>query len=132
MANEIQVNVALMVNKSRLQYTQTPGSLLFDMAGTKSVGGAVAVSTTAAGTALALGDLSASTVGYAYFRNTSSTAAEHIAIGVQVSGTFYPLVGLRAGEVAVFRLNTDLATAQTVYVKSASGTPVLQYWIAEK
>jgi hypothetical protein len=132
MANEIQVTVAMQVNKGYLQHSQVPGTQLYTMTGTKCDGGAQTVTTSHV--ALNIGSLSSSTVGWAYFRNTSTTNGEDIAIGVLVSSTFYPLVGLKPGEVALFRLNTDVATAQTPYVKAAAGTassPVLQYWIAE-
>ena len=129
MANEIQVTVAMQVNKGYLQHSQIPGTQLYTMTGTKCDGGAQVVSTSDA--ALNLGSLSSSTVGWGYFRNTSTTSGEDVAIGVRVSSTFYPLVGLKPGEVALFRLNTDVATAQAPYVKSASGSPILHYWIAE-
>jgi hypothetical protein len=129
MANEIQVTVAMQVNKGYLQHSQIPGTQLYNMTGTKCDGGAQVV-TTAHG-ALVIGSLTSSTVGWGYFRNTSVTSGEDIAIGVQVSSTFYPLVGLKPGEVALLRLNTDVATAQTPYVKSAAGSPILHYWIAE-
>ena len=56
---------------------------------------------------------------------------EDVAIGVLQGGNFHALVGLKPGEVAMFRLNTNVATAHVPYAKAAAGTPVLQYWIAE-
>jgi hypothetical protein len=129
MANEISVNVSMQVAKGYLQHQQVPGTISVTMTGTKCAGGAQALSTS--DEPIDLNELSASTVGWSYFRNTSTVTGEDIAIGIFQGGTFYPLVGLKPGEVAMFRLNTDVATAQAPYAKAAAGTPVLQYWIAE-
>lgn len=125
MANEIQVNVSLIVNKGSLQYSQVPGSLLFDMTGTTSAGGAAAATTTAA--AIDINTLTATTVGYAYFRNTDATNT--ILVGTGTSGSFVQFLELRPREVAVLRLASN-GSGTTPTMKSTAGTPVLQYWIA--
>lgn len=126
MANEIQVTVALQVTKGLLQYSQIPGTVLFDMSGTTSSAGAQAASTSAA--AIDINTLTATTVGWAYFRNTSSTAGESILIGTG-TGSFVPFMELKPREVAVLRLNSS-GTGTVPTFRSLAGTPVLQYWIA--
>lgn len=57
--------------------------------------------------------------GYAWFRNLDAT--NYVEIGVEVSAAFYPLVKLKAGEVAVLRL----ATA-TIFAKANTAAVNLQ------
>lgn len=129
MANEIQLTVAMQVTKGLLQYSQVPGTSLFDMAGTKSAGGAQTAAT-GNGVAIDIGTLTATTLGYAYFRNTSSVAGEVILIGTGTS-SFVPFLELQPREFAVFRFNST-GSGVTPTFKSSAGTPTLQYWIAEK
>ena len=69
-----------------------------------------------AGAALVIAAGVAAAGGWAWFRNLDAT--NYISIGVQVAGTFYPLVRLNAGEAAVFRLGviTPYALANTANV----------------
>lgn len=127
MSSEIQVTVGIQVNNGLLQHVQYPGTALFDMSGTGAVGGCVAATTTA--TALDLVPLTSSNLGYAYFRNTSSTAGQTIVIGTGTGGSFVPVIELRPSELALFRLNSTTATVPTI--KSSAGSPMLQYWIAQ-
>jgi hypothetical protein len=60
------------------------------------------------------------TLGVAYFRNRAP--ANFVQIGVDVDGTFYPLVRLNAGEGWAFRL----AQGITPYAKADTGAVVLQ------
>lgn len=129
MANEIQLTVAMQVTKGLLQYSQIPGTSLFDMSGTKSAGGAQTAAT-GNGVAIDLGTLTVTTLGYAYFRNTSSTAGEVILIGTGTS-SFVPFIELGPREFCVFRFNST-GSGVTPTFKSSAGTPTLQYWIAEK
>ena len=64
-------------------------------------------------TALVIASAVGAAGGWAWFRNLDTT--NYVSIGVQVSGTFYPLVRLNAGEAAVFRLGviTPYAYANT-------------------
>jgi hypothetical protein len=128
MANEIQVTLVLQVTKGLLQYSQIPGTALFDMTGTKSAGGAQAAAT-GNGVAIDLNTLTATTVGYAYFRNTSSTAGENIQIGTGTT-SFVPFMELKPREMAVLRINSSGSGTVPTF-RSLAGTPVLQYWIAE-
>lgn len=127
MANEITVNVSLQVSKGYLGHSQVPGSISVDMAGSKAAGGAQAAAT-GNGVAIDVGTLTSTTQGYAYFRNTSSSAGENIIIGTGTT-SFVGFVELKPSETAVLRLCSTNAT--TITFKSTSGTPVLQYWIAE-
>ena len=129
MANEISISMSMQVANGYLQHQQVPGTISVTMSGTKCAGGAQALSTSHE--AIGLNELTTADVGWSYFRNTSTVLGEDVAIGILQGGVFYPLVGLKPGEVAMFRLNTDVATAQAPYAKAAAGTPVLQYWIAE-
>lgn len=129
MASEIQLSVVMQVTKGLLQYSQVPGTGLFDMTGTKSAGGAQTAAT-GNGIAIDIGTLSVTTLGYAYFRNTSSTAGEVILIGTGTT-SFVPFLELQPREFAVFRFNST-GSGVTPTFKSSAGTPTLQYWIAEK
>lgn len=60
------------------------------------------------------------TLGVAHFRNRD--AANFVQIGVDVGGTFYPLVRLNAGESYVFRL----AQGITPYAKADTAAVVLE------
>ena len=130
MANEITVTVALQVNKSYLQHSQIPGSISIDMSGTRCAGGAQQIPN-GSHELIDINELTTSTQGWAYFRNTSSTAGQSIALGIEVSSTFCPVIEMKPGEVAMFRINKTVATARALYAKAAAGTPVVQYWIAE-
>jgi hypothetical protein len=129
MANEIQITTVMQVNKGLLSYSQIPGTALFDMTGTKSSGGAQAASVSATAVAIDLNTLTATTVGYSYFRNTSSTVGESILIGTG-TGTFVPFMELKPREMAVLRINSSGSGTVPTF-RSLLGTPVLQYWIAE-
>lgn len=128
MANEISVTVVLSVNKGLLSYTQNPGTMLFDMSGTRAAGGAQQAAT-GNGVAIDLGTLGSTDGGWMYLRNTSSVTGEIIQVGTGTT-SFAPFIELRPREVAVFRLNGQSGTTPTF--RSLAGTPVLQYWIAEK
>jgi len=58
--------------------------------------------------------------GWAWFRNLDTT--NYVEVGVQVSGTFYPLVRLNAGEAAVFRLGVI-----TPYARANTGSVYLEH-----
>jgi hypothetical protein len=59
------------------------------------------------------------TAGYAFFRNLDAT--NYVEIGVVVAATFYPLLKLKPGEVAVCRLATT-----TFYAKANTAAVNLQ------
>jgi len=129
MANEIQVTTVLQVTKGLLAYSQIPGTALFDMSGTRSAGGAQAASVSATAVAIDLTTLPVTTVGWAYFRNTSATAGESILIGTGTT-SFTPFMELKPREMAVLRINSSGSGTVPTF-RSLLGSPVLQYWIAE-
>lgn len=120
MADEITVNVKLSVTKGTLVQRFEPGALSFDMTGSVASGGVASIPTTAAGTALNMG--SVTTAGWTYLRNTD--ANNYVEVGVQVAGTFYPSVKLKAGEAGVVRLGTNAP-----YARANTAAVNLQYFI---
>jgi hypothetical protein len=129
MANEISITTVMSVTKGLLSHTQNPGTQLFDMNGTRAAGGAQAASTAATAVAIDLGTLGSTDGGWMYLRNTSVTGSEVILVGTGTT-SFVPFIELRPREIALFRLNGTSATVPTF--RSVVGSPVLQYWIAEK
>lgn len=120
MAGEITLNAKIAVIKGSLIQRFDPGTLSLDMSGTTGDGAIQSIPTTLAGTAL---DVSAlTTAGWSYFCNTDST--NYIEVGVQVSGTFYPFVKLKAGEACVLRLGTNAP-----YARANTLAAPLQYFI---
>lgn len=95
------------------------------MAGTTSAGGTQLTSATT--TAIELNGLVGTTLGWAYFRNTSTVGVIQIGSG---TSPFVPFMQLSPGEFSLVRLNCQ-TSAVVPTVKAFSGTPVLQYWIAE-
>lgn len=120
MADEITVNLRISVLKGNLTQRFDPGALSFDMTGSTGVGGVASIPTTAAGTALAVG--SVTTAGWCWFRNTDT--ANYIEVGVQVGGTFYPAMKLKAGEAGIFRLGTNAP-----YARANTAAANLHYFI---
>ena len=60
------------------------------------------------------------TLGMCYFRNRDPS--NFVEIGVDVGGTFYPLVRLNAGESCVFRLSQGIAP----YAQADTGNVILE------
>jgi hypothetical protein len=123
MASEITVQASLQVSKTYLAERKQPGQLTVDMAGTRYSANVQSVPTTAGGTALSIGS-NVGTAGWAFFRNTD--ANNYVQVGVQVSGTFYPLLTLKAGEYCVVRLATD-----TVYALANTAAVDLEFFVLE-
>lgn len=121
MANEITVTMRINVANGSLRHREEPGPIQVNQSGTTAAGGSQSIPTTAAGTAVSVG--SVSTLGYAYFRNVDTT--NFVEIGVQVGGTFYPLMRLNAGEAAI----TRLSQSTTVYARANNLAVNLQYYI---
>lgn len=120
MAGEITLTAKIAVLKGSLVQRFDPGTLTLDMSGTTGDGAIQSIPTTAAGTAL---DVSAlTTAGWSYFCNTDSTY--YIEVGVQVAGTFYPFMKLKAGEACVLRLGTNAP-----YARANTSAAPLQYFI---
>lgn len=128
MANEITISAFINVLKGNLSYAQNQGSIQFDMSGSRAVGGTATASSLATAVALPLSTVPNTALGWVYMKNTSSVAGEDIQIGTGTS-SFVPLLMLKPREIAVFRFNSSAATTPTF--RSTSGSPILQYWIAE-
>jgi hypothetical protein len=62
-------------------------------------------------------------MGYAFFRNIDAT--NYVEIGVQISTVFYAFAKLKAGEVAVVRMNQT----NPPYALANAAAVVLQYTI---
>ena len=123
MANEISISTRLLAKKSFLNVDHNVGTVTADLSGSTSAAGIVSIPTTAGGTALSLDGITTATMGYAFFRNIDAT--NYIEIGVQVGGTFYALVKLKAGEVALLRMNQT----NPPYALANTATVVLQFTI---
>ena len=123
MASEISISTRLYAKKSYLVVDHNPGTFAVTLSGSTSAGGIVSIPTTAGGTALSLDGITTATMGYAFFRNIDAT--NYIEIGVQVGGTFYALVKLKAGEVALLRMNQT----NPPYALANTATVVLQFTI---
>lgn len=108
MANEIYYTLGLQVVNGNLLLDINDLARTCDMAGTIIARDVKSVPTTAAGTALDLASIS--TQGFAHFINLDAT--NFIEIGVQVSGTFYPFVKLKAGEACLLPLGTSAPYAR--------------------
>lgn len=65
------------------------------------------------------------TLGWCYFRNRDAT--NYVSIGVDVAGTFYPLVKLKAGEGCMLRLDS----AATVYAQADTAAVLLERLIID-
>ena len=123
MASEISVTTRLYAKKSFLVVDNNVGTINADLSGSTSASGIVSIPTSAGGTALSLDGITTATMGYAFFRNIDAT--NYIEIGVQVGGTFYALVKLKAGEVALLRMNQTNAP----YARANGTAANLQYTI---
>lgn len=123
MASEISVTTRLYAKKTNLLIDHNVGTVSVDLSGSTAGAGVVSIPTTAAGTALSLDGITIATAGYSFFRNIDTT--NYVEIGVQVGGVFYALVKLKAGEVAVLRMNQTNAP----YARANTAAVSLQYTI---
>jgi len=115
MANEIQLSTSIKVANGNFAESITR-SLSVNQSNIGAAGGSQVVPTTSAGTAITISTLTA--FGFAVFQNLDAT--NFVQIGVQVSGTFYPLLKLFPGESNQLRLEpsaTPYARADTASVK---------------
>ena len=123
MANEIRVDNRLTVNNGSLSITRTPVKQI-NMSGSSYSSIVQSIATTAAGTAVTIGSAVA-TYGVALFVNLDIT--NYVQIGVQVTGTFYPLLKLKPGESALCRL----APSTTVYAVADTSAVKLETIVVE-
>ena len=101
MANEITVTTGISIAKGNLTRTIPVRTFQADMAGVRVITNSQAVGTTHE--ALVVGDLASA--GYCTITNLDGT--NYAELGVDVSGTFYPVVRVDAGKTAgPFRLSS--------------------------
>ena len=123
MASEISVTTRLYAKKSFLVVDNNVGTINADLSGSTSASGIVSIPTTAGGTALSLDGITTATMGYAFFRNIDAT--NYVEIGVQISTVFYAFAKLKAGEVAIVRMNQT----NPPYALANTAAVVLQFTI---
>ena len=108
MADEITIDARLRVTNGSFVEDRRVQALKADMTGTgldhhnQAIGFAAHEAVTV--------NADVGTEGWAYFTNLDLT--NFVQIGVDVAGTFYPLVKLLAGEMAMYRLATGTFHAQ--------------------
>ena len=125
MANEITVTGQLAYNNAALSIPQEILNFLptkFSIAGKNFVSGTMAVPTTAGGTAIPLGNLSAP--GWGMFVNLDS--ANYVELLTAVSGTKFPQ--LMAGEPALFRFDPSVTAPAAI---AHTATVLMAYLILE-
>lgn len=115
MANEITVRAVLSATKSFLKVAKDE-VVRIDMSGAAFADAVQNIGTTYEQIVI---PAEVATAGYAFFRNLDAT--NYVEIGVVVAATFYPLLKLKAGEVAVCRLATT-----TFYAKANTAAVNLQ------
>jgi hypothetical protein len=123
MANEITATAVLKVLKGNVDITRPMISKPFTMNGTAYGVDTVSVPTTSTGTALVTPS-AVGTGGWSYFVNIDTT--NYVEVGVQVSGTFYPVVKLKAGEFGMFRI-----AVLTLFARANTAAVELEHWIVE-
>lgn len=126
MANEITVTATLQyynTGKNLPQEVLTLQATSFNITNSNYVKGTKSFPTTAGGTAIPLGGVTAS-LGWAWFKNTDST--NYITLLSAVSGT--TLIRLLAGEACVFRFDPGV-TAPAILANTAA--VVVDYMILE-
>jgi hypothetical protein len=124
MADEIVASVSLTATKGNIKFQRAVSNQKSDMAGTNFSAGSWSAPTTAGGTAIPFNS-SVGSLGMAFFRNADAT--NYVEIGVVVSATFYPLLRLLPGEVALFRFSP----AVTPYALAHTGAVDLEFGIVE-
>jgi len=101
MAGTINLTCSLRVSNGGFTDGFAPGPVSVAETNIGVGGGSQSIPTTAGGTAIAgLGGLTA--LGYAALENLDAT--HFVTVGIVVSGTYYPVLKLKAREVAVLRL----------------------------
>lgn len=124
MANEITANVGLLATKGNLKVRETNESIQVSMSGSHHSANEQDIPTTAGGTALVIA-AGVATLGYAKFKNLDST--NYVTIGIVVSATYYPVVKLKATEIALLRLVPGV----TYYALANTATVTLEHVVIE-
>lgn len=118
MANEIRITGSLSVANGFLDQDIRPSQTSITQNSVGAGGGVFAATTTAA----AISTGTATTCGYAFFRNVSASGDAYL--GTLTGASFVQFATLKPGEYAIIRLGTNSPTA-----KSSTGTVNIQYLI---
>ena len=122
MANELKIE-ATITHSPAGTYEHSLGKLSFLDVITQTNTDFMAGTQIMSGSPVLLAELaSIGTGGICALKNLSTTTAEIISVGLSAS---YP-IKLLPGEFCIFRI------AAPLYAQTASGTPMLQYWIWEE
>lgn len=126
MANEITVTLNLNVQnpstgRGFAQSTRRSGQFTQNAVGVNDQ--TVSVPTTAAGTAYTFANLT--TYGVLFIENLDDT--NFVELGVQVAGTFYPLVRVNPGEFQYFRLSHGIS----LYLRADTAAVDVHYQLYE-
>ena len=121
--SDLMCNFTMQVDKGYLKWSRSVSTGVSITNAAPNVAGATQlIPTDAGGTALTLGNVA--TNGWAWFGNLSTTT-NWVEIGIQESGTFYPLLRINAGEYVPVRL----AQGITPYARANSSAVVLEKYI---
>lgn len=123
MADEITVIAGLRVTNGNLKVEHSTLQSTFTMSGDATSRNTQSIPTTAAGTALSIA-AAVGTAGFSFFRNLDAT--NFVEIGVQVGGTFYPVIKLKAGEYGVCRFSV-----LTLYARADTAAVLLDFSMVE-
>lgn len=118
MANEIQVSGQLNVAKGNLSAVHAVSGIhTLNAASPAKAAGIAAIGTSQE--AVSIGDVA--TAGWAMFKNLDST--NYLEIGIEITGTFFPFLKLKAGEAAgPLRLGVN-----SIYARANTAACKLQY-----
>ena len=108
MANEITIQCQLKVSNGGLQYANSP-SQFFATQSTANGPSPGAVTVTTGGVTINLSQIT--TLGFVRVTNTDAT--NFVRIGLYISSVFYPMLKLKPLESSIFRLSSDVLTANT-------------------
>lgn len=125
MANEISLSIQVKYANPSGTTTGLQDSISQSRSLTQNVAGVqastVTVPTTAGGTIYSFGNLA--TNGYMYLQNLDST--NYVEWGTDSSGTFEPIGKLKAGEIALFRLDPG----KTFKMLANTASVQIFYWV---
>ena len=121
MSNEITINLEMSLINGALKQPANRIKLNVDQTTAGRFGHTQNIAA-GAHEALDMGELT--TAGYAQFTNLDST--NYVEIGIDDTGTFEPLVKLKAGEAAILRLTTNAP-----YARANTAAVDLDYLIFE-
>jgi hypothetical protein len=114
MSDEATIHCSLQITKDSLEYRSYPSAFQADVATAKGPSpGAFTASYTGTGTQVSFTNLS--TPALAIVRNLDDT--NYVELGVVVSGTFYSLLEIQAGEFYPYRFGRNM-TKTIIYIRA--------------